>query len=252
MSASDRGIGVAVSSSTSGAEPLLMSAARCSTPKRCCSSITTSPSCLNATVSCSSACVPMMTRAAPDAMRFRDDALSAAGIRPSSTSGMMPSGASRRASVVACCSVSSSVGAMSAAWCWFSSATSIASSATTVLPVPTSPISSRCMRSGAAMSAGDLRQRLLLVARERPGQRFAQPPGEGGVAHLRQATLVALGQRARARQHQLHVEQLVERQAPPPEFRLGGTGRAVHHAQRLGQRRAGPAPRAAPAAAGRR
>ena len=38
--ASERGIGVAVSSSTSGAAPLPISAARCSTPKRCCSSIT--------------------------------------------------------------------------------------------------------------------------------------------------------------------------------------------------------------------
>ena len=38
-----RGIGVAVITSTSGSSPLPRSSARCSTPKRCCSSITATP-----------------------------------------------------------------------------------------------------------------------------------------------------------------------------------------------------------------
>ena len=66
---------------------------------------------------------------------------------------MMPSGASRLASVWACCSASSSVGAINAAWKSFSTASSIAKSATIVLPVPTSPMRRRCIRSGAVMSA---------------------------------------------------------------------------------------------------
>ena len=44
VSASVRGIGVAVITSTSGQSPLPRSVARCSTPNRCCSSMTTSPS----------------------------------------------------------------------------------------------------------------------------------------------------------------------------------------------------------------
>ena len=55
VSARERGIGVAVSNSTSGASPLFISAERCSTPKRCCSSITTSPRWANSTCFCTSA-----------------------------------------------------------------------------------------------------------------------------------------------------------------------------------------------------
>ena len=84
---------------------------------------------------------------------------------------------------------------------------------------------------------GDLGQRLLLIAGQRPGQRLTQPPGERGIAYLRQAALVTLGQCSRARQHELHVEQLIEREASPSEFCLGGTGRTMHHAERIGQRR---------------
>ena len=47
VSASERGIGVADMSSTSGASPLAPSALRCSTPKRCCSSIAAKPSLAN-------------------------------------------------------------------------------------------------------------------------------------------------------------------------------------------------------------
>ena len=56
-----RGIGVAVITSTCGRPwpALSRSASRCSTPNRCCSSITTRPSSANWTCSSSSACVPM-------------------------------------------------------------------------------------------------------------------------------------------------------------------------------------------------
>ena len=63
-----RGIGVAVMTSTCGGLPALsVRAARCSTPKRCCSSTTTRPRSANCTVSCSSAWVPTTIPASPEA-----------------------------------------------------------------------------------------------------------------------------------------------------------------------------------------
>jgi hypothetical protein len=52
----------------------------------------------------------------------------------------------------ACCSASTSVGAMNAPWCPPSTAHSSVHNATSVLPAPTSPCSSRCMGWGAARS----------------------------------------------------------------------------------------------------
>ena len=62
-----RGIGVAVITSTCGvfSPDFWLSAARCSTPNRCCSSTTTSPRSANCTLSSSSACVPTTIPAAP-------------------------------------------------------------------------------------------------------------------------------------------------------------------------------------------
>src|SRR5918992_322802 len=60
---------------------------------------------------------------------------------------------SSESSVRWCCSASVSVGAMSAAWAPFSTARSMAPKATTVFPLPTSPISSRCIGRSPARSA---------------------------------------------------------------------------------------------------
>src|SRR5439155_1136629 len=68
VSASERGIGVAVRSKTSGASPFSTRAARCSTPKRCCSSTTVRPRRWNLTDSWIRACVPTTRRAAPREM----------------------------------------------------------------------------------------------------------------------------------------------------------------------------------------
>ena len=51
-----------------------------------------------------------------------------------------------------CCSASVSVGAISAAWAPFSTARSMAASATDVFPLPTSPINSRCIGRSCARS----------------------------------------------------------------------------------------------------
>ena len=76
VSASVRGIGVAVITSRCGApcpSPLSRSFARCATPNRCCSSITTSPSAPNPTPSASSACVPIRTSICPAASSASSD-----------------------------------------------------------------------------------------------------------------------------------------------------------------------------------
>ena len=63
-----RGMGVAVIASRWGcATAFALSASRCSTPNRCCSSTTTSPSSANCTVFSSRACVPTTMPAAPEA-----------------------------------------------------------------------------------------------------------------------------------------------------------------------------------------
>ena len=59
VSASERGMGVAVITSRCGLVPLERSAARCSTPKRCCSSTTTNCRSANVTGSSIRACVPI-------------------------------------------------------------------------------------------------------------------------------------------------------------------------------------------------
>ena len=58
-----------------------------------------------------------------------------------------------RRTPAACCSASTSVGAISAPWCPPCTAASSALTATSVLPAPTSPCSRRCIGCGPARSA---------------------------------------------------------------------------------------------------
>ena len=60
-----RGIGVAVSVSTSTSVRICLMRSLCFTPKRCSSSMTTSPRSLNCTSFCSRRCVPMTTSTSP-------------------------------------------------------------------------------------------------------------------------------------------------------------------------------------------
>ena len=76
-----------------------------------------------------------------------------AGVEPVSSAAWTSSPGISFCSVAKCCSASVSVGAISAAWAPDSTARSIAYSATTVLPEPTSPISSRCIGRSEAMSS---------------------------------------------------------------------------------------------------
>ena len=65
ISASVLGIGVAVITNTSGFSPFAEITFLCLTPKRCCSSVTTSPKFLNTTFSSNIACVPINISISP-------------------------------------------------------------------------------------------------------------------------------------------------------------------------------------------
>ena len=98
LSASVRGIGVAVSASTCGSPPLPLawSAARCPTPKRCCSSTITRPSRGNSTASLITACVPITISAAPAAMASWISRLRADRQRPGQELGPHPEALEQR------------------------------------------------------------------------------------------------------------------------------------------------------------
>ena len=125
---------------------------------------------------------------------------------------------------------------MSTAWKSFSTASSMANSATTVLPVPTSPISRRCIRSDAVMSADDLTQGPLLVRGELPGQALVESGGELAADREGHSAALALGHHPGANQHELQIEQLVERQPAPAGLGFGGAGGTVDRAERVGKR----------------
>ena len=162
-----RGIGVAVMTSRcGGVRPLARKASRCSTPNRCCSSTTTS-----AEVGELHVLLDQRVRADHDARltgrrvaaappphrrRLRAGEQRHPGRRCRSRRACPPSARSPSIAEIErwCCAASTSVGASSAAWPPASMTASIARSATTVLPEPTSPCSSRCIgRSGASSSA---------------------------------------------------------------------------------------------------
>ena len=142
-----------------GVPALSVSAARCSTPNRCCSSTTTRPRSKNLTCSSSSACVPITMPDSPMASRDSGSVRWALVIEPVSSSTpappiIPPSASSPSMAVIErwCCWASTSVGARSAAWPPESTTRSIARSATRVLPEPTSPWSRRFIGCGWARS----------------------------------------------------------------------------------------------------
>ena len=129
---------------------------------------------------------------------------------------------------------------MSAAWKSFSTASSMANSATTVFPVPTSPISSRCMRSGAVMSAVISRSACCWSPVSSQGRLLLELSSELPLDGEGHAAPMSLGNRTGPDEHQLKIEQLIERQPPSSPLGLLRGTRAMHCAQRIGQGRAGP------------
>ena len=157
---------------------LRSSARRWLTPKRCCSSTTATASRSNSTASSISAWVPTSSFSSPLRELAEQVGAAAAGREPVSSAACTSSPGISFCSVAKCCSASVSVGAISAAWPPDSTARSIAYSATTVLPEPTSPISSRCIGRSLRDVVVDRGHGGALVAgrRERQRVRAASAP----------------------------------------------------------------------------
>ena len=145
------GLAVRVRTSTPSAMALIDSLWL--TPKRCSSSTTSSPSFLKVTSSPSSRWVPTTTSTEPSARPF-STAFAWAGVRNRlSISTLRGNGAYRSAKVWACWLARSVVGTRTAAWYPSWTALNTARMATSVLPNPTSPQTSRSMGWGRSMSA---------------------------------------------------------------------------------------------------
>ena len=111
-----------------------------------------SPSRANCTSCWITACVPTTRPASPEAMRSSISRRMRPLRLPLSQAVVMPSGASQPTSLAKCCSARISVGAISAHCQPLWMAMAAASAATTVLPEPTSPCSSRCIGTVALAS----------------------------------------------------------------------------------------------------
>ena len=225
-----RGIGVAVITSMSGTAPSAVfarSAARCSTPNRCCSSTTTTPRLANSTASWIRACVPMAMSTVPSARPASTLRRSRAGDpvrqqldpqRPVAEQvagvGDAQTPASSARTLAACCSASTSVGAISAAWWPPCTAASIAATATTVLPDADVALQQpvhrvRCGEIGLDLARSPAAGRRVSVVRQAPRRTV-------GPAHRRRAwtrpRCVALELALAHHEDELHPQEFVERQ----------------------------------------
>ncbi|XQU67722.1 hypothetical protein OJJOAM_000453 [Cupriavidus sp. H18C1] len=148
-----RGIGVAVSVSTSTSARSVFSASFWRTPKRCSSSMMTSPSRWKRTSSDSSLCVPITISTVPSLICLIAASTSFLVLKRDSSTMRTGQSAKRSDSVWKCCSASSVVGASIATCLPPITATKAARSATSVLPKPTSPQTSRSIGLPEVMSA---------------------------------------------------------------------------------------------------
>ena len=228
--------------------PFEVRAKRWWTPKRCCSSTTTSPRSRNSTPAWKMAWVPTTRSISPEARPAMVSSRSRPRSRPVSTAMRMPAASASGAMVRACWRTSSSVGAMIAAWAPLSMTEAAASSATTVLPEPTSPWSRRSMRSGLARSASisaSASTWLPVSVKGRAARIFSL---QAAVADPRRADRLPLAV-AEDGERELRGEQLVIGQ--PRELRAGrlevdGLRRVVGGVQRGGEGRPLLPRRAAP------
>ena len=148
------GIGVAVITSMCGGFSLFAhSLALCATPNLCCSSTIARPRCANCTVSSITACVPISIFTSPFANPSKTSFRLFPLTIPVRSSTRMSIPARNSFIVLKCCSASISVGAIMQVWKSLSMAISIESSATNVLPDPTSPCNSLFICLPPAMSA---------------------------------------------------------------------------------------------------
>ena len=147
-----RGIGVADSVSTSTLVLIFLICSLCCTPKRCSSSTTSRPRSLNLMSAASSRWVPITQSTSPS-RRPASTCLAWAAVRNrDSTSTRIGYPANRSANVLPCWLASSVVGASTATCLPSWIALNAARIATSVLPNPTSPHSSRSIGNGRSMS----------------------------------------------------------------------------------------------------
>ena len=144
-----------------------------------------------------------------------------------------------------CCSASTSVGAMNAPWCPPCTAVSSAATATTVLPAPTSPCSSRCIGIGRARSAviSAITFCWSPVSVER--QPIEEPLDERAGRDVLDALAGLLDAALAEHERELDAQQLVEHQPAPRLLRLAHRLGLVdaRRTRRCGRRsRAGRAP----------
>ena len=162
-----------------------------------------------------------------------------------------PSPRASRASVASCCRASTSVGAMKADCHPLAAAARQAYAATTVLPDPTSPWSSRFIGTGAGEIAGELGDHPIL--RRRQGERKARedaPVERGGESEPGADRLFAL--RLAPREEHLVDEELVEGEPAPRALGVLGRCAGSEGARSRPTASAGPPSRAPPPGADRR
>ena len=148
-----RGIGVALMASTSTLVRICLSFSLCSTPKRCSSSITTSPRSLNFTFSERMRWVPITTSMLPEAISSTIARVSLALWKRDSTLILMGNPEKRSVKVSKCCCASKVVGTSTATCLPSCTALKAARIATSVLPKPTSPEIRRSMGISFSISA---------------------------------------------------------------------------------------------------
>ena len=137
------GIGVAVRVSTSTSALSALNVSFCLTPKRCSSSMITSPNLLNLISGESNLCVPMIISASPFSKALRAAFISLVDWNRETSTIFTGQSANLFFHVVACCSDNRVVGAKTATCFPPITATKLALSATSVFPNPTSPQISR-------------------------------------------------------------------------------------------------------------
>ena len=224
-----RGIGVAVITRTSGtASPALSRrAARCSTPKRCCSSIDDDAEAMEVDRRLDQGVradhhvdgaggeigEQLLAGGAGDLVGEQLDAQRAiaeqvVGVGDGEVGEELARTDSR------CCSARTSVGAIRAPWLPDCTAASSAVTATTVLPEPTSPWSRRCIGRGDGEVGVDLADDSALGRRQVVRQGGVEALHELAADLVREADRVRLDLPLAADEHELDAQQLVERQAP--------------------------------------
>ena len=153
LMASVRGIGVAVRVKTSTSARSFLSTSFCLTPKRCSSSMTTNPKRAKFTFSDKSLCVPTTISIVPFSRPSRTCALCLALLKRESSATRTGQAEKRSLKVCACCSANRVVGQRMATCLPPMTAANAALRATSVLPKPTSPHTSRSIGLSAFMSS---------------------------------------------------------------------------------------------------